>query len=181
MQSKRGHLPRLMDVQIANKKIVEENQQLASCWPPMGMCASCGLEGYRRLRAPCIAQGRTCHECGSEGHIARVCKTRKNLQAESNNGQTKQKREIPTHQGSLPGGARVHAQETKISTIQRGTRSRRNPSSHKDRTNKRQKTQHEGSSDNNDTHTNGVGDLPDGKDRANPTQESTPRFLNNQG
>jgi hypothetical protein len=119
MQSKRGHLPRFMDVQIANKKIVEENQQLASCWPPVGMCASCGLEGYRRLRAPCIAQGRTCHECGSEGHIARACKTRKNLHAESNKGQTKQKREIPTHQGGLPGGAGVHAQETEFSAIQR--------------------------------------------------------------
>jgi hypothetical protein len=65
VQTKRGHRPCLMDVRIANEKAVENNLQLASCWPPMGMCASCGLEGYRRLRA-CIAQGRRCNECGSE-------------------------------------------------------------------------------------------------------------------
>jgi hypothetical protein len=69
----------------------------------------------------------------------------------------------------------VHAQETVTTTVQRGTRSHRNLNGHKDRTNKRQKTQHVGSFDNNDTQTDGVGGLSDGNDRANPSQESTLR------
>ena len=101
---------------------------------------------------------------------------RKNLHTGSNKGQTKQKREIPTHQGGLPGGAGVHAQETEFSAIQRGTHSRRNLSTRKDGANKRQKTQHEESPGNDDTRTTGVDNLPDGKDRANPTPESTPIY-----
>ena len=31
VQTERGHLPRLMDVRITDKKVVEDNQQLASC------------------------------------------------------------------------------------------------------------------------------------------------------
>jgi hypothetical protein len=56
---------------VHGTKVIGDNRQLASCWPPMGTCASCGMEGHRHLRAPCIAQGRRCHECGSEDHLAR--------------------------------------------------------------------------------------------------------------
>jgi hypothetical protein len=138
VQTGRRHLPRLMDVWITDTKVVEDNRQLASCWPPMGKCASCGMEGYRRLRAPCIAQGRRCNECGSEGHLARVCKTKKNLHAEGNGCRAKQKGRIPTNRGSLPGGAVVHAQET--SSLQEGTHSRCNLSDHKGWTSKGQQT-----------------------------------------
>ena len=37
-------IPSLMDVQVTSVNITESN-----CWPPIGRCASCGLEGYRRL------------------------------------------------------------------------------------------------------------------------------------
>jgi hypothetical protein len=41
VQTRRRHLPRLMDIRITKTKVVEDNRQLASCWPPMGKCASC--------------------------------------------------------------------------------------------------------------------------------------------
>ena len=93
-------------------QVVEDNRQLASCWPPMGKCTSCGIEGHRRLRAPCIAKGRRCNNCGSEGHLARVCTTKKNLYTERNRGRAKQKGKMPASRGCLTGGAGVHAQET---------------------------------------------------------------------
>jgi hypothetical protein len=153
VQTGRRHLPRLMDVWTTDTKVVEDNRQLASCWPPMGKCASCGMEGYRRLRAPCIAQGRRCIECGSEGHLAHVCKMKKNLHAEGNGGCAKQKREIPTNCGGLPGGAGVLAQET--SSLQEVTHSRRNLSGHKGWTSE--------------------GILSDDNDMANSYQESASR------
>jgi hypothetical protein len=142
-----SHLARLIDVWISDTKVVEDNRQLASCWPPMGTCASCGMEGYRHLRAPCIAQGRRCHECGSEDHLARACKTRQNS----------------------------HVQGMEFDAIHRGIHSCRNPSTRRDGANKKQKTQHDEFSGNDNTRTTGVDDLPDGKNRANPTPKSTPR------
>jgi hypothetical protein len=51
VQTGRRHLPRLMDVRITYTKVVEDNRQLASCWPPMGRCASFGMEGLPTLLA----------------------------------------------------------------------------------------------------------------------------------
>jgi hypothetical protein len=158
-------------MRITDTKVVEDNRQLASCWPPMGTCASCGIEGYRRLRAPCIGQGRRCYECGSDGHLAPACKTRQNLHTEGNGGRAKQKREIPTSRGGLPGGAGVHAQET--SSLQGETHSRRNLSGHKGWTSKGQSTQHRGSFNSGDTQSADVGSLSGGDDGANSSQEST--------
>lgn len=45
-------VPRLMDIQITGVSITE-----STCRPPTGRCTSCGIEGYRRLRAPCPARG----------------------------------------------------------------------------------------------------------------------------
>ena len=154
-----------MDVRITDTKVVEDNRQLASCWPPMGKCASCGIEGYRRLRAPCIAQGRRCNECGSEGHLARVCKTKKNLHAEGNGGRAKQKGRIPTNRSGLPGGAGVHAQET--SSLQERMHYRRNLSDHTGWTSKGQKTRKLGSFTHNNIHTAGERVLSDGNEMAN--------------
>ena len=44
--------------------------------------ASCGIESYRRFRAPCLAQGRWCDKCGLQGHLARVCTKEMNLHME---------------------------------------------------------------------------------------------------
>jgi hypothetical protein len=170
VQTRRRHLPRLMDIRITETKVVEDNRQLASCWPPMGKCASCGIEGYRRLRAPCIAQGRRCNDCGSEGHLACVCKTKKNLYTGWNRGRAKQKGKTPATRGGLPGGAGKHAQET--SYIQGGTRSRRNLGDHNGWTSKGQKTQSLGSFDNNDTQTAGERSLSNGNDMTTSYQES---------
>ena len=34
---------------VHDTKVIGDNRQLASCWPPMGTCASCGMEGHRHL------------------------------------------------------------------------------------------------------------------------------------
>jgi hypothetical protein len=142
VQSERSHLTRLMDVRITDTKFVEDKRQLATCWPPMGTCASCGMEGYRHLRAPCIAQDWRCNECGSDGHLARACKTKKTWFAEEKGNRTRRKEKTPANRSGLPGGAGVHAQET--SCVQGEPRSRHNLGGHKSWTNKRQKTHHEG-------------------------------------
>ena len=53
--TRKHQIPRLMDIRVTRTSVVGDNRQLASCWPPMGTCASCGIESYRHLRAPCIA------------------------------------------------------------------------------------------------------------------------------
>ena len=85
------HIPSLMDVQVTGVNITESN-----CWPPMGRCASCGIEAYRCLRAPCIAQGRRCGSCGSRGHLARVCTNKMNLRTKRSKRCTKCKETTPT-------------------------------------------------------------------------------------
>ena len=106
-QARGRYVPSLMDIQITGIQMVE-----SSCWPPMGKCASCGLEGYRRLRAPCIAQDRRCNDCGLQGHLARVCTMKKNLYTETDRGHTKQKGKMPAKGGHWIGGTGAHAQET---------------------------------------------------------------------
>jgi hypothetical protein len=129
----------------------------------MGRCASCGIEGHRRLRAPCIAQGRRCNDCSSEGHLARVCTTKKNLYTERNRGHAKQKGKMPASRACLTRGAGVHAQETS----------------------KRQKTRSLESFDNNDNQTAGERILFDGNDMttrgATSHQESASRDRNTGG
>jgi hypothetical protein len=157
VQTGRRYLPRLMDIRITGMQVAEDNRQLASCWPLMGRCASCGIEGHRRLRAPCIAQGRRCNDCGSEGHLACVCTTKKNLYTKRNRGHAKQKGKMPASRGCLTRGAGVHAQETS----------------------KKQKTRSLESFGNNNNQTTGVQILSEGNDMttrgATSHQESASR------
>ena len=177
------YLPRLMDIRITGVQVVEDNRRLTSCWPPMGKCASCGIEGHRRLRAPCIAQGRRCNDCGSEGHLARMCTTKKNLYTERNRGHAKQKGKMPASCGYWTGGAGAHAQET--NPLQGGTRFRCNLGDHNGWTSKRQKTQSLESLDNNDNQTAGERILSDDNDMtirgATSRQESASRDRSNGG
>jgi hypothetical protein len=110
----------------------------------MGTYASCGMEGYPRLRAPCIAQDRRCNEYGSVGHLARACTTKMTWLALEKGNRTRRKGKTPANRGGLPGGAGVHAQEP--SCVQRELRSRHNLVVCKGWTGKRQKTHHVGSS-----------------------------------
>ena len=113
------YIPSLMDVQVDSAIITG-----SSCWPPRGQCTSCGIEGYKRLRAPCIAQGRHCENCGSQGHLARVCIKRKNLHTEMNRGYKEHKEGIPARIGYWNGDTRMQALETKpaqeTSPLQKG-------------------------------------------------------------
>ena len=51
-------------------------------------------------------------DCGSEGHLARVCTTKMNLYTEINRGHAKQKGKMPASCGCWTGGAGANAQET---------------------------------------------------------------------
>jgi hypothetical protein len=166
VQSERSHLPRLMDVRITGTKVVGDNRQLASCWPPMGTCASCGMESYRHLRAPCIAQDRRCNECGSDGHLARACKTKETLHVKENGGPAQQMKETTASRSGLPGGAVEHAQES--SYIKKEPHSRPNLNGREGWTNT-QGTQHRDSFDRGDTD---MGSLSDGDDGASSSQGS---------
>ena len=42
--TRKHQIPRLMDIRVTRTSVVGDNRQLASCWPPMGTCASCGME-----------------------------------------------------------------------------------------------------------------------------------------
>ena len=77
-QASGHHIPSLMDVQVTGVNLTK-----STCWPPVGRCASYGIEGYRRFRAPCIVQGRWCDKCGLQGHFAQVCTKELNLHMKS--------------------------------------------------------------------------------------------------
>jgi hypothetical protein len=126
-----------MDIRVTRTLVVGDNRQLASCWPPMGTCASCGIESYRNLRAPCIAQDRKCNECGTYGHLARACKTKRTWHETEDGGPTRRKKEAPTGRGGPPGDTGEHAQGTNY--VKKEPRSRRSQGG---RAHKRQKTQH---------------------------------------
>jgi hypothetical protein len=62
-----------------------------------------------------------------------------------------------------------------LDAIHRGIHSCSGPGTRRDGANKKQTTQRDGFSGNDNTRTTGGDDLPDGKDRANPIPKSTPR------
>ena len=82
------HIPSMVGVRVTSNNIPE-----SSCWPPTGRCASCGLEGCRHPQATCIAQGRQCNRCGSQGHLARTCTKEMNLH--TNGGKSRTERKAP--------------------------------------------------------------------------------------
>ena len=102
------HIPSLVDVQVTGVNIT-----VASCWPTVGRCASCGIEGYRRLRAICIAQGRRCDRCGSQGHLARACTKEMNLHTERGKSCMICKETTPKEGRHRNGGTGVQTQDTR--------------------------------------------------------------------
>ena len=80
-----------------------------------------GNEGYRRLRAPCIAQGRRCGRCGSQGHLARVCIKEMNLHMERGKSRTKCKKTTPKEGRHQTGGAGMQTQDTRPAQANRSS------------------------------------------------------------
>jgi hypothetical protein len=57
-------------VRIATVRSGGNTWNLINCWPPTGECTSCG---FKNLNTVCPAQGKKCHNCGAQGHLARAC------------------------------------------------------------------------------------------------------------
>ena len=53
----------------------------SSCWPPIGICHSCGFGEYRRVGTVYIARDKSCNNCGTPSHIEKACKRRQNANA----------------------------------------------------------------------------------------------------
>ena len=139
-----------------------------------------------RLRAPCITQGRTCNNCGSQGHLARVCTTKTNLSTEVNGSQIKQREKMPTnrgYQGYGAKGAGAHTQGTH--PIRGDTRFHCGLGGHNKWGSKPRKTRSLEHLENNDSQTAGEQLLLSGNNmtnwRASPHQEVTSRDRNIDG
>jgi hypothetical protein len=57
-------------VRIATVRGGGNTRNLINCWPPTGKCLS---HGFENLKTVCPTQGKKCHICCAQGHLARTC------------------------------------------------------------------------------------------------------------